>query len=210
MTLRFHVLFALAAAATLVGCATPDKPVRSVLYDFGPGPTSAVTATAGTQRPLVLGDIDATTALDGTSLNYRLGYADANQLRPYAMARWSAPPPQLIRQRLREVLGRDRVVLDLSEAAALAREGGNMPRVLRIELEEFSHLFESQTESVGLLRLRVTLLENTPAGEKLLAQRRVVIRTPAPSPDAAGGVRALAAATDAAGAEIAQWLAQQR
>ncbi|MES2631977.1 MAG: ABC-type transport auxiliary lipoprotein family protein [Pseudomonadota bacterium] len=199
-----------ASAVLLAGCATPDKPTRAVLYDFGPGATAPATTPAGSALPLVLGDIDASSALDGTSLNYRLGYADSNQLRPYAQARWSAPPTQLIRQRLREILGRDRPVLDLSESAALAREGGKMPRVLRIELEEFSHFFQSQTASVGLLRMRVTLLENTPAGEKLLAQRRVIVNAPAPSPDAAGGVRAMGEAVNSAGAEIAQWLAQQR
>ncbi|MES2786464.1 MAG: ABC-type transport auxiliary lipoprotein family protein [Pseudomonadota bacterium] len=198
-----------ASLALLAGCATPDKPTRAALYDFGPGATAPATTPSGSSMPLVLGDIDASSALDGTALNYRLGYADSNQLRPYSQARWSAPPPQLIRQRLREILGRDRPVLDLSESAALAREGGKMPRVLRIELEEFSQVFESQTASFALVRMRATLLENTPAGEKLLAQRRVIVNAPAPSADAAGGVRALGAAVNTAGAEIAQWLAQQ-
>ena len=81
-----------------------------------------------------------------------------------------------------------------------------MPRVLRVELEEFSHYFESEAASQGLLRLRCTLMENTAAGERLLAQRTVVVRRPAPTPDAPGGVRALAAALDAAGDEIAGWL----
>ncbi len=204
------LLAVLVAVALLAGCATPDKPTRAVLYDFGPGAIAPATTPSGTSLPLVLGDIDASSALDGTALNYRLGYADSNQLRPYAQARWSAPPPQLIRQRLRDILGRDRPVLDLSESAALAREGGTMPRVLRIELEEFSHVFESPTASFGLVRMRATLFENTPGGEKLLAQRRVIVNAPAPSEDAAGGVRALGAAVNTAGTEIAQWLAQQR
>jgi cholesterol transport system auxiliary component len=83
-----------------------------------------------------------------------------------------------------------------------------MPRVLRIELEEFSQLFDSPTRSWGLLRMRVSLFENEAAGEKLLAQRNIVQRAPAPSADAPGGVRALAAATDAAAAEIGEWLKQ--
>ncbi len=83
-----------------------------------------------------------------------------------------------------------------------------MPRMLRIEVEEFSHYFESQVQSSGLLRLRLTLLENTPAGERLLAQRALIVQRPAPSADAPGGVRALAAATDAAAEEIGRWLAQ--
>ena len=131
-------------------------------------------------------------------------------MRPYAFARWSAPPAQLVRQRLREQLGRDRLVLDTEEAAALARSGGAKPRVLRVELEEFTHYFESQTQSMGLVRLRCTLLDNTASGEKLVGQRTITARQPAPTADAPGGVRALAGATDAAARELARWLQQQR
>jgi cholesterol transport system auxiliary component len=37
----------------------------------------------------------------------------------------------------------------------------------------------------------------------------VIVQRPAPSADAAGGVRALSAATDAAAEELVDWLAQQ-
>lgn len=206
--LRF-LLSAACAALALAGCsAVPDKPGRATRYDFGPGPVAAAPAAAQTLAPLVLAEIETSSAWDGSALLYRLGYADGNQLLPYAQARWSAPPPQLIRQRLREVLSRQRPVLDAGESSALARADGKMPRVLRLQLEEFSHWFETPRQSWGLIRLHATLTENTPAGERLLAQRSVSLRQPAPSPDAAGGVRALAAATDAAAQEIAQWLQQ--
>ena len=204
-------LLAILLIAALSSCATPDKPVRATLYDFGPGATAAQPPAAQALLPaVVLANIESSGALDGSAVHYRLGYADMHQLRPYAQARWSAPPPQLIRQRLRERLGRERPVLDVGESAALSRTGGTMPRVLRIELEEFSHYFETPARSSGLLRLRVTLMENTSAGETLLAQRAVVVSRPATTLDAPGGVRALAAATDAAAEEIGQWLAQLR
>jgi cholesterol transport system auxiliary component len=209
MSMRHLLLAAASATALLSGCATPDKPVRATLYDFGPG-RAVAPAPVQPAAPLLLADIDAAGVLEGAAVLYRLGYADEHQLRPYANARWSAPPPQLIRQRLREQLGRDRAVLDLNEGAALARNGGVLPRVLRLELEEFSQLFDSENQSWGLVRLRATLMENTPAGEKLLGQRTFVTRRPAPTPDAPGGVRALAAAADGAAEEIGQWLAQQR
>jgi cholesterol transport system auxiliary component len=196
--------------ASVAGCATPNKPVRATLYDFGPGTTAAQAVGPQPLPALVLADVDASGALDGSAVLYRLGYADPNQLRPYAHARWSAPPPQLIRQRLRQQLSRERAVLDLGEGAALARTGGMAPRVLRIDLEEFSQVFDSQAQSWGLLRLRATVMDSTPGGERLLAQRSFVSRQPAASPDAPGGVRALAAATDAAAEEIGQWLAQLR
>jgi len=196
----------LSACAGLV-----DKPVSRTLYDFGPVAASPAPAARPASQPaIVLADIDASGTLDGSAVLYRLGYADAHQLRPYAQARWGAPPPQLVRQRLREQLGRDRVVLNLGESAALAREGSVLPRVLRIELEEFSQYFESPAQSVGMVRLRATLLENTIGGEKLLAQRSVAVQRPAPTADAPGGVRALTAATDAAAEEIGQWLQQTR
>ena len=195
--------------AVLAGCAGfVDKPVRASLYDFGPGQVTSAAPQQPTRPPLVLADLEGAGALEGSAVLYRLGYADEHRLRPYAQARWSAPPSQLVRQRLREQLGRDRVVLNPGEGAALARTGGQLPRLLRIELEEFSQLFDSPAESVGLLRMRATLLESTAGGERVLAQRNVVVRRAAASGDASGGVRALVAAVDAAAEELSQWLAQ--
>lgn len=205
--MRRWLLVALAALA-LAGCkALPDKPARQTMYDFGP---STAAETAATSRgALVLPEVEVTGILETPALLYRLGYEDAHQLRPYAYARWSAPPGQLLRQRLRDVLGRDRAVLDATAAAALSRRGGTPPPVLRVELEEFSQLFDSPGESKGVVRVRCTLLENTGGGERLVAQRSFNVQRPAPSADAPGGVRALAAATDAAAQDIASWLQQR-
>jgi cholesterol transport system auxiliary component len=201
-------LFTLAALGVLAGCSVlPDKPVREYSYDLGPQPVAAAPASPR-GAPLVLPDIEVQGALESTALFYRLGYADAFQLRPYAYAKWSSPPAQLLRQRLRDHLGRDRPVLDSAAAASLARSGGYTPPVLRVELDEFSQLFDSQASSQGVLRLRCTLLENSAAGERLVAQRTFDVKRPAPTADAPGGVRALSAATDAAAGEIADWLRQ--
>lgn len=198
----------------LGGCALPNKPVRSAMYDFGPGELIAPSAaTAGAALPalppLAIADIvTAGGALDNQAVLYRLGYTDAQQLRPYAQARWSMPPAQLVRQRLRERLGQRRAVFNAREGVALNRSQNARLPLLRLELEEFSQLFSAPDASVGLIRLHATLLEITPAGEKLIAQRAVVVQRPAPSADAPGGVRALSAATDAAIDTLAQWLEQ--
>ncbi len=182
----------------LAGCgALPEKPVRPAVYDFGPG-LVVKPAPSENLPPLLLADIDAPAAVDGTAVLFRLAYADVQQLRPYAQARWSMPPAQLVRQRLRDQLSQQRVVLNSAEGPAAF--------ILRLELEEFTQVFEAPDRSVGLVRLRATLLESTGGRERLVAQRRFTVERPAPSPDAAGGVRALTTATDAAIAEIAQWL----
>jgi cholesterol transport system auxiliary component len=94
------------SAGALSGCALPDKPTRATMYDFGPGTLLTQPATrqltVPSLPPLAIDDIATSGgALDNMAVLYRLGYADAQQLRPYAQARWSMPPAQLVRQRLR-------------------------------------------------------------------------------------------------------------
>ncbi|MET3439950.1 cholesterol transport system auxiliary component [Variovorax paradoxus] len=201
----------LGLALLLAGCgALPDKPARATLYDFGPGLAASATANPpATALPtLALAEIESNTRLDGTQILYRLGYADANELRPYGQSRWSLPPAQLLRQRLRDALTERRTVLGPEESATIARTEGRVPDTLRISLDEFSHYFESAGSSVGLVRLRATLIRGTTAGDRVLGQRTFTVRRPAPSADAPGGVKALAAATDAAVADVVQWVDQ--
>ncbi|WP_196305676.1 ABC-type transport auxiliary lipoprotein family protein [Variovorax paradoxus] len=200
-------------ALLLAGCgALPDKPARTTLYDFGPGlaaSAAAANAPAAALPTLALAEIESNTRLDGTQILYRLGYADANELRPYGQSRWSLAPAQLLRQRLRDALAERRTVLGPEESATIARAEGKVPDTLRISLDEFSHYFESASSSVGLVRLRATLIRGTAGGDRVLGQRTFTVRRPAPSADAPGGVKALAAATDAAVADIVQWVDQQ-
>ena len=201
---------ATAALLVLLGAcsALPDRPQRPVTYDFGPGALTAPTAGADKPLPaLALAEVEPSGLLEGsTGVLYRLAYADPQKLLPYAQARWSTPAAQLVRQRLRETLGQRRAVFSAGESAALMRTNGALPRILRVDLEEFSQIFDSPGSSAGVVRLRVTLLDSTPEGDRLLGQRLVVVQRPAATPDAAGGVRALAQAADAAAQEIEAWL----
>ena len=185
------------------GCAVPTlpgAPVRPVIYDFGPGALTPPAPSGATPAaPLIVAAVEASPALDSTAILYRLAYTDAQQLRPYAQARWSMPPADLVRQRLREILGQHRTLLNPGKNSA-------PPRTLRLELEEFSQLFETPERSVGLLRLRATLVQARPDGEQWLAQRSFIVQRPAASANAPGGVQALTAATDAAAQELEAWL----
>jgi cholesterol transport system auxiliary component len=186
--------------ATLSACGTPAQ--RLVVYDFGPG---AIAPQTGNRMaplpPLLLADVEAASALDGTAVLYRLMYSDAQQLRPYAQARWSMPPAQLLRQRLRELLGQRRSVLAPLDAVA----PGTL--TLRVELEEFSQLFDATQSSAGLVRLRATV-SRSGSPPKPLAQTSFVLQRPAASADAQGGVQALAQASDLLVQQVDHWLQQ--
>ncbi len=203
-----------AALLLASGCgALPDKPARATLYDFGPGPIAPAPATAANAsvlQTIALAEVEANSRLDGTQLLYRLGYADANELRPYGQSRWSLAPAQLLRQRLREGLSVRRTVLEPEESATIARAEGKVPDTLRISLDEFSHYFESPSASIGLVRLRAILIRRGAGGDQVLAQRSFLVRRPAPTADAAGGVKALAAASDAMVGEVVAWVDQPR
>ena len=190
---------------SLVACAPLQPQPRAVVYDFGPGAVAEVAANRmAPLPPLVLADVESSAALDSTAVLYRLAYSDAQQLRPYAQARWSMAPAQLVRQRLREQLGQRRAVLQAAQGLATTKPA----LTLRLELDEFSHWFETAERSSGLVRLRATLAQPDGGVERLVAQRSFVVQRAASSADAAGGVRALTAATDALILEIEQWLGQ--
>ena len=191
---------AISLVLLLGACALPGPATRPAVYDFGPGALSATSSDSVTPRPaLVIEPVEAPAALEGNAVLYRLAYADNQQLQPYALARWSMTPAQLLAQRLREQLGQRYTVLKPGDG------GAANALTLRVELEEFSQLFATPTSSIGLLRLRATATPFVAAGGKV-AQRSFVVQRSATSADAPGGVRALTQATDAALQELDRWL----
>ena len=188
----------LAVAPFAGGCANilPAKPERPLVFDFGPMLVPAGGATA-LGLPLALGEIEVTQALDSSAMLYRLR-PEAQRLRPFASARWSAPPAELVRQRLRVWLAQGRPVVNIGDTLVV--------HLLRIELEEFSQMFETERVSTGQLVLGVSLTRRTPSGEVPVAQRQFAVSRSAPTADPTGGAIALAQAVDAVAAELAGWL----
>ena len=191
---RLRVLIVVSALLLSACAALPERAVAPQRYDFGP-PAAPVAVAA--QRPPLGLRVQASPALEGTAMLSRLAYADAQQLRAYTQARWAMAPAELLAQRLRSGLGRDHT---------LPPEGEGASRVLHVALEEFSQVYTAPEQSHGLLRLRVSLLQDG----RLLAQRELQLQQPAARADAAAGVRALGATVDAMVTELVQWLQTQR
>lgn len=197
-----------AAVVWLAGCSTLPRPPQAVTrYDLG-APAALAAPPAVALPAVALGPVQAPLLADGSTLvHYRLAYADAQVLRAYTQARWSVPPAQMVQQRLREHLTQGgRVVLSAAPGEALPSVQGRRVPVLRLALEEFSHVFTTAQDSVGWVRVRATLVDPAPRGDVLLAQRVLEVRQPASAPNAAAGVQALAQGVDGLGAELAQWL----
>ncbi|MBC7454899.1 MAG: membrane integrity-associated transporter subunit PqiC [Massilia sp.] len=199
-----RAILLLCGAALLAGCATGAKsPAASSTYDFGSSAAPVVVRTmapaAAAMPALVLVDVTGSAAFDNERMGYRLNYADPLQVHAYANSRWSATPLQMLTQRFKARVAQAGVkVLSATDASI------GVP-LLRIELDDFSHGFDSATSSHAQLRLRASLFY----GHRLLDQRTLSRRIDATSADAAGGARALAQAADAIAFDMIDWLATQ-
>ena len=159
------------------------------IYDFGM--PSARLAADGAWSKLAL-EIKAPYWFDSLNIEYRLLYEDPLKLREYSGNRWAGAPALLLGQRLRQQLGMHGATSNTA-----------VDCLLRIEVQEFSQVFDTPQQSRAALHGSLSLLN---AKRQQLAARQFVIEQPAPSPDARGGVAALVAASDELGKQIAVWL----
>jgi cholesterol transport system auxiliary component len=199
ISLMFAGLTALATLSACMGSGGGGSGGAAALarYDFGALPDDNG-QPAHLRAPIRLSGVTAAPSLSTDAFQYRLRYADDHQLHAYASSRWTAPPPQLFTARLRDQIARQGRVLDSSD-------GGPTVPMLKVELDEFSQVFDKPGESQGVVRLRATLLR----GSTLIAQQSFVATSPAASADAAGGAHALSLAGDAAIGQLLAWLAAQ-
>jgi cholesterol transport system auxiliary component len=194
MTL-YSLLSATLLALLLHGCAgVARNETPAAVYDFGQ-PAGAEAESAGfyadaLAERLAL-EVGAAPWLDGQGIDYRLAYGDPLRRGQYADSRWAAPPAQLLAQQLRRQIG-------FAAAGSVAAAC-----VLRVELQEFSHVFTLPSTSQGVLYGQISLIDGK---RRLIAGRAVGIERPAREPDAAGGVQALVEASGELGRQIAGWL----
>ncbi|WP_425452725.1 ABC-type transport auxiliary lipoprotein family protein [Trinickia dinghuensis] len=177
------------------GCAlgTPAA-IANVRYDLGPEKPVASPSPMTTLR---LFDVRAPASLDTDDILYRMSYADPRRTAAYANSHWTMRPAQLLTERVRGALASHGAVLGGGQAVTAP--------LLTIDLEQFEQVFDSESESQGVLTARATLTRNG----SLIAQQTFVARAPARMPNAAGGVQALADASDEFVAQLVAWLGMQ-
>ena len=199
------------AFLTTTGCAQRQTAQSITVYDLGLGRVTQTTdSTTDKARPLsppalAMPAIQASRALDSNVVYYRLMYRDALQPKPYALARWSMPPAELMDQQLRDLLGANRTLIHPQDN--LQAQPGMM--LLHLQLDEFSQVFETPDKSYALLKIRATLAAPDSKGARLIAQRSFIISEPSATLDAAGGVRALRQTVEKLAQELDQWVLLQ-
>ena len=182
--------FVLLAALLLSACVGgAGNSVPSVTYDFG---LPVARLAVGGAWPGLSLEVRSPPWFDSTNVDYRLAYADPLTRRQYVGSRWAGAPAQLIAQRLRQQLG---VVSTTANSATDC--------LIRVELQEFSQVFDSPQSSRGVLTASVSLIDGK---RRVVAERLAVIDKPALGADASGGVQALVAASTEFGRLLSDWL----
>lgn len=191
------VLCALAAALLASACTYPlVGKGEMVAYDFGP----ATPARKGEQRlakQLLVYGVVAPAWMNSASIHYRLAFRDASRPQAYAGSRWVMAPAELLGARLRQSLA------DAGAGVIVPGDGLRAPAALRVELDEFSQVFDAQDRSRAVVRLRASLVGT----RALIAQKSFSAQKAAASPNAEGGVHALATASDEVIGQLRDWVA---
>ena len=186
------VLCALIASA----CSLGNGKGEIAAYDFGAAP-GAREGGPRLRQPLLVYEVGGPAWMDSTSIHYRLAYRDASRPQAYAGSRWVMPPAALLTNRLRQRLA------GTGGGVILPADGVRAPVALRVELDEFTQVFDAENRSRAVVRLRASLV----GSGSLIAQKAFSVDKPAASQDAEGGVRALTAASDEMLEQLLDWIA---
>jgi cholesterol transport system auxiliary component len=187
---------ALALGLALGGCSI--SPVSSapdvIQYDFGPVPPR--NSAQGLRQAVLIYDVSAPSWLDSPFIYYRLAYQDAARPLAYADSRWVGSPAELIAARVRA-----RLAASGKGGVVHPADGTRASYALRVELDEFTQVFDAPGKSRAVVRLRASVLGKS----ALVAQKSFSVERPSATPDAEGGVRALIAASDDAVDQLVAW-----
>ena len=185
-------------AGAIMGCSIgPKMTEQPASYDLGP-PRHHAAANPGINATLFLPEVGAPPWLSGNGIVYRLNYENAARPRSYTLSRWTAPPSALLTQRLRS-----RFAAAAASGIVTGADGVRADFQLSVELEDFSQFFDAPGSSRVAVRARASLVSL--ANRTLIAQREFAAEQAAASPDAAGAVQALSAASEELVESLLKW-----
>lgn len=179
-----------AAALLLAACnSVPKAAPGYAVHDFGPldGPPPRMLAF-----PIRSTEVVPAPWLASTAMHYRLLYAQPTRRQVFVENRWAAHPGQLLELALKRSMKGD-----LPPAGATGCR-------LRVDLDEFAQVFESEGVSRGVIELRAALL--APRSDQSIAARSFSASVLAPSANAVGGVLALRDGVARVNHELLDWL----
>lgn len=180
----------------LGACTTLLAPAQHLsVFDLGIPVSMADNDTSASPRVMPASiEVRVPSWLASAAMQYQLDYQVPPDRRWYTESRWAAQPSELLQRYLQQAMGYGRT----HQSACR----------LRIEVEEYTQIFSAADESKA--HLRGTLLLLAQREDRVVERRSFVVESPAPSPNAQGGVLAHRAVAQQFSAEIGEWLQSVR
>jgi cholesterol transport system auxiliary component len=142
-------LLPLLLAACSLGPVQRDAPA---IYDLG-APRSHAAGQTRIRASLLVHNVAAPGWLDTPAIVYRLNYQDTARQQSYANSRWAAAPAALLTQRLR-----GRLAADSDGGVMGVADSARADYTLRVELEDFSQIFDAADASRAVAVARASLV----------------------------------------------------
>lgn len=186
----------------LTGCTVIPRPDPStVTYNFTvltPSAEQPEQQHVKNGKKILIPQATAPLWLDNPAIHYRLAYHNAAQSYTYANSRWSSPPAFLLTQQIKQKIaaGTHHLVIKDSSVATADYE-------LHIEIEEFSQIFDTLTNSYVAIRFRASLVNNA---HRLVGQKIFNTTHATATADAAGAVSSFTVASNQLINELIEWL----
>ena len=183
----------------LSGCALNTSQPPATRYDFGPVSSVPSGQIVPTDLPaLVVSQVSAPDWLNSTRMYYRLAHVNEQQTLFYTLSSWNAQPSKLFRERFHS-----RIVAAGGETGDGVMSKANQLRLI-IHLEDFSQYFLDDSDSKARIALRVSV----PGRDGSVLRKSFFHQVDAPTPDAAGGAKALSVATDEVITQVLDWIVE--
>lgn len=176
------------AGALLVACGGNVRTTEMAQYDLG----NLSGHWSGSHIPITAVEVQASSWLSGPAMHFRLAYAEPLRRQAYAESRWSAPPAELLERFLKR-----RIVFGQPDFSGTGCR-------LQLALEELEQRFDEPQKSQTVLEVRALL---TPLrGAEIISKRVFLIRKPAATATAGGGVAATRDAAQALAEDLGTWM----
>lgn len=180
------------AGLLLAACGGNVPTTEMVRYDFGSLAAKVTESWTGSRIPIAAVEVQASSWLAGTDMHYRLAYAEPLRRQSYAESRWAAPPAELL-----EAVLKRRIVFGQPGFSGTGCR-------LQLGLDELEQRYDDPQQSEVVLELHALL---TPLrGAEIISRRAFLVRKPAATATAGGGVAATRDAVQALAEELGAWM----
>jgi cholesterol transport system auxiliary component len=173
--------------STLVACVDIKTTKQNIaIYDFGL--SGSLNSSQQITSKLLLETPVAEASLNHNKIRYRLNYQSPSRVFFYTESRWAATPIELLSSKLSKMINFTQTPKNCS---------------LKLKIEAFDHIFQTTTESAGIVQLSALVVERKT--KKIISSQNFTESALSLTPNAQGGTTAISQAVESSVKKVIDW-----